>query len=387
MIQFSKITLDNFLQDYWQKKPLLLKNALPNFQTPISPEELAGLSLEEEVESRLIIQKSATDYSLKTGPFSEEVFEGLPKKNWTLLIQGLDRLMPEVTDLLKEFSFIPSWRVDDIMVSYATQGGNVGPHFDHYDVFLLQAQGKRNWQLTSQNCDMSNYIQGVDLRLMQTFNVEDDYVCETGDILYLPPKWGHHGISLSDDCMTFSIGYRSYQGLELWDSFGDYLAENESFKDLYLDPNWQDCQSGEISDPAWQQAKKLLKSVLEKDEFIKPWFGKFATQLDKNANDLLPEPLAKDEKIYIDELIQIALNSEGIIRDEVCRFAYAETTDKILLYINGQIMNTFSAEEAFIKLLCNQRVIDIKNLTEILKTSKNHALFEALCNQQAIRFI
>ncbi len=387
MIKFSEVTLQAFLQNYWQKKPLLIKNALPNFKLPISAEELAGLSLEEEVESRLIIQHSAKDYQLKTGPFTDNVFTNLPEKNWTLLIQGMDRLMPEVAELLTEFSFIPSWRVDDIMISYATKGGNVGPHFDHYDVFILQAQGKRNWQLTSQNCEMSNYIQGVDLRLMQTFNVEDDYICEAGDILYIPPKWGHHGISLTDDCLTFSIGYRTYRGLELWDSFGDYLAENDAFKDLYIDPNWQDCQSGEISNRAWQQAKQLLQKVLEKDELIKPWFGKFATQLDKTANDLLPEPFIADEILTLEELIQSALASNGIIRDDIYRFAYNEVGDGILLYINGQIIETSGAKTDFIKLLCNQKIIDKKNLSSFLKQTSNHKLFQELWNQQAIQLL
>ena len=168
MIQFEDIDLQTFFQDYWQKKPLVIRNALPNFETPVSAEELAGLSLEEEVESRIVIQKSDTDYELKRGPFTEEDYQNLPEQNWTLLIQGMDRLIPEVTDVLNDFDFLPRWRIDDIMISYATTGGNVGPHFDHYDVFLLQAAGKRRWTLTSQDCTEDNYITGVDLSLMKT---------------------------------------------------------------------------------------------------------------------------------------------------------------------------------------------------------------------------
>lgn len=387
MIQFNDLSVNDFLNDYWQKKPLLIRGALPNFISPVSPEELAGLSLEEDAESRIVVQHSPSNYELKTGPFTETVYETLPEKNWTLLVQGMDRLMPEVADLLKEFSFIPSWRIDDIMISYATEGGNVGPHFDHYDVFLLQAQGKRNWQLTSKDCEESNYIQGVDLRLMQTFEVEDDDICEAGDILYIPPKWGHHGISLTDDCMTFSIGYRTYRGLELWDSLGDYLAEKEAFKDLYIDPNWQSTEAGEIPDQAWQQAKFLLKNLLDKDELVKPWFGRFATQLDQTARELLPQPFEAEELPSLPELIEAAKNSDGIIRDDVYRFAYMKTSAQPLLFVNSQPIETQQATEDFIKILCNQRVIDAANLKHFLNNENNHTLFQTLWNQQAITFI
>lgn len=387
MIQFNDLSVNDFLNDYWQKKPLLIRGALPNFISPVSPEELAGLSLEEDAESRIVVQHSPSNYELKTGPFTETVYETLPEKNWTLLVQGMDRLMPEVADLLKEFSFIPSWRIDDIMISYATEGGNVGPHFDHYDVFLLQAQGKRNWQLTSKDCEESNYIQGVDLRLMQTFEVEDDDICEAGDILYIPPKWGHYGISLTDDCMTFSIGYRTYRGLELWDSLGDYLAEKEAFKDLYIDPNWQSTEAGEIPDQAWQQAKFLLKNLLDKDELVKPWFGRFATQLDQTARELLPQPFEAEELPSLPELIEAAKNSDGIIRDDVYRFAYMKTSAQPLLFVNSQPIETQQATEDFIKILCNQRVIDAANLKHFLNNANNHTLFQTLWNQQAITFI
>jgi len=230
MIHLNKINISTFLNEYWQKKPLVIRGALPDFETPVSAEELAGLSLEEEVESRIVIQNGEKDYQLLKGPFDESTYESLPEENWTLLIQGMDRLVPEVTDILNDFDFLPRWRIDDIMISYATKGGNVGPHFDHYDVFLLQAAGKRNWKLTSQDCREDNYIQGVDLRLMETFTVEEDYVFEKGDVLYIPPKWGHHGVALDDECMTYSIGYRTYRGQELWDSFGDHLSEMGSFK-------------------------------------------------------------------------------------------------------------------------------------------------------------
>ncbi|WP_127470700.1 cupin domain-containing protein [Thiomicrorhabdus aquaedulcis] len=355
MIKFQDIDLATFLKDYWQQKPLVIRNALPNFESPVSPEELAGLSLEDEVESRIVIQKGEQDYQLLKGPFDENTYQTLPEQDWTLLIQGVDRLIPEVTDLLNDFDFLPRWRIDDIMISYATKGGNVGPHFDHYDVFLLQAAGSRQWLLTAQDCLESNYIQGVDLRLMQTFKVEEDYVFEKGDILYLPPKWGHHGIALDDQCMTYSIGYRSYRGQELWDSFGDHLSEMAGFKTLYRDPIWPvGLNPGEITDAAAEQAQALLANILTDKTLLKTWFGRFATQLDSVAAQQLPEPLTEEETPDIEDFMGALQVEPGLIKDPVCRFAFAKVDQNTLLYVNGAIWDSFGATDAFITLLANQ---------------------------------
>ena len=388
MMNLSNFNKQTFLKEYWQKKPLLIKNAFPDFATPIEPDELAGLSLEEEVESRIIIQNASTNYQLKTGPLDEQIFQTLPEKNWTLLIQGMDKLVPEVADLIPAFNFIPSWRIDDVMVSYAAEGGNVGPHYDNYDVFLLQAKGKRNWQLTSQNCHPENYIEGLDVRLMEKFIVEDDYICETGDLLYIPPAWGHHGIGLTDDCVTFSFGYRTYKGLEIWDSFGDYLAETESFQDLYQDPDWSGANFGQITDGSWQQAQKLLKSVLEDETHFKKWFGRFATQLDAGSNERLPEPLCEDEISSINHLIAELQECEGIQIDPVCRFAYYERDKKnVSLYVNSAEWNTLGAEPEFIKLICNQKWLESSVLTPYLVHKGNQSLINDLWNLQFFEII
>lgn len=387
-MRLNNFDKETFLKEYWQKKPLLIKGAFADFISPIEPEELAGLSLEEEVESRMIIQYSPTDYVLKTGPFDEETFQNLPEKNWTLLIQGMDKLIPEVADLIPTLDFIPNWRMDDVMVSYATEGGNVGPHYDNYDVFLLQAKGKRNWQLTSQNCNSENYIQGLDVRLMETFTVEDDYICETGDLLYIPPVWGHHGISLSDDCLTFSFGYRTYKGLEIWDSFGDYLAETGSFQDLYQDPDWSDSKAGQISDASWKQAQTLLKSVLENETHFKKWFGRFATQLDAGSNEKLPEPLAEDELTDTATLLSELQNCEGIQLDPVCRLAYYEVNNsEVSLYVNSAEWDCMGAEAEFIKLLCNHKWISAEQLNQHLSHQGNQSLINDLWSLQFFEIV
>ncbi|WP_019556579.1 cupin domain-containing protein [Thiomicrorhabdus arctica] len=385
MIQFNDTDLKTFLNEFWQKKPLVIRNALPDFESPVSAEELGGLSLEEEVESRIVIQNGEQDYQLLKGPFTEETYEGLPDSNWTLLIQGMDRLVPEVTDVLNDFDFLPRWRIDDIMISYATKGGNVGPHFDHYDVFLLQAAGKRQWTLTSQDCSEDNYIQGVDLRLMETFKIEDDFVFEKGDILYIPPKWGHHGVALDDECMTYSIGYRTYRGQELWDSFGDHLSEMGSFKDLYMDPTWtEDLNPGEITDATSERAQTLLKSILDDKNLMKTWFGRFATQLDPVAAQQLPEPLTEDETPDIEDFMGAMQVETGLIKDPVCRFAYSEVNGNTLLYINGAIWDTFGASNAFMAKLANQSYL---TQDELLLSGDNEGNIKLLFDLWKLQYL
>ena len=207
MIKFGAISEQEFLTHYWQKKPLLIKQALPNFISPIPPEELGGLSLEEEFESRLITGSiHQQQWTISQGPFTEKTFENLPKIDWTLLVQGVDRQINEVHDLVKHFDFIPRWRFDDVMISYAAQGGSVGPHFDYYDVFLLQGSGKRRWELSTKFCTLDNYLNDVPLRIMERFIPEQTFEVGPGDVVYIPPKIAHHGVSMSDNCTTLSFG-------------------------------------------------------------------------------------------------------------------------------------------------------------------------------------
>lgn len=391
MIHFQQVDTQTFLKEYWQKKPLLIKQALPSFISPLEPEELAGLSLEPEIESRIVIQKGEQNYELITGPFDEDIYQSLPEKNWTLLVQGGDRIVPEVTALLDEFNFIPQWRVDDIMISYATEGGNVGPHFDHYDVFLLQGKGKRTWHLTSQNCTLDNYLPNTPLRLMEKYVVEERFVCEPGDLLYIPPKWGHHGIGETDDCMTYSIGYRSYRGQELWDSYGDYLSENSLFQSLYHDPDWSNLKSSaEVTASSAQQAKALLEQALQKNPIdLQLWFGRFATQLDQAAIPLLPEPLEEAEIPSDAEFEAFLAESPTIMRDPVCRFAFADIETEqgleTVLFVNGSVEPTREATTQCIHTLASQRFYEDNTLYQLWQTPANRPLIRHFWQQQYLQ--
>lgn len=390
MVHFQEITLKTFLSDYWQKKPLVIRQALPGFVNPLSPDELAGLALEEDIESRLVSETpdQSPQWHLKRGPFLESDFSTLSETNWTLLVQGADRVIPEVNELLNHFNFIPQWRIDDVMISYAVLNGSVGPHYDNYDVFLYQAKGRREWSLTSKNCNSENYLENLELRIMNEFDTEEQFILEEGDMLYLPPHIGHHGISLSEECMTYSFGYRSYQGQEVWDSLGDYISEKESFKTLYQDPDWSDLKNtSEIIDPAWKKAQTLLQQLINDETVMKSWFGCFATRLDQQAEQQLPMPLEDEELIELPEFIEELNEVSCMVRDPSCRFAYQvdDQSSEYQLFINGCQWDVTGVSHQLINLVANNRVLLNKELTPHLNSEENQLFLYELWKLQWLR--
>lgn len=390
MINFNALTKETFLNDYWQKKPLLIKNALPSFNAFIDESELAGLAMEEDVESKMVFEKphQTPAWTVKQGPFSEEDFSHLPKTHWTLLVQGVDRFIPEINQLLTHFDFLPQWRVDDIMVSIAGMHGGVGPHYDNYDVFLYQAAGQRKWSLTTKNCHEKNAINDLDLRIMADFEVEETFILEEGDMLYLPPHVGHHGTSLTDNSIGYSFGYRSYQSQELWDSFADYLSESTSNKQYYKDPNWNALKTtSEIPKSAFLNAKERMQALLNDDKKLQHWFSRFATQLDQQAVQLLNEPLTQEESGNLTAFMSALTESTLIERDINLRIAYHfDETSTLCLFINGEQINTHNAEQALIILIACERIVSTESLLPFLGKSNNQFFLYALWQQQFIVF-
>ncbi len=390
MIQFNDLSVEEFLQDYWQKKPLLIKNAIPLFHSLLSPNELAGLALEDEVESRLVIEDDSQEarWQLQKGPFSEETLSTLAKTHWTLLIQGADRLIPPISHLLEHFNFLPQWRVDDVMVSLASLHGSVGPHYDHYDVFLFQAEGQRRWQLSSENCREDNCLQDTELRIMKHFQVEQEYLLNPGDLLYIPPHIAHFGRSLSEHSISYSFGYRSYQAQELWDSYADYLSHHKSSSKLYTDPNWNELTgSSEIPKSAVLNAKALMQELLNDEQTLLRWFSSFATELDQGANELLSAPLNEQESATLQVFLESLKESKGLERDPCARIAYHYTEENTLhLTINGEATQTQGAYDALIRLVANQRVINTKELAPFLEASANQQFLYELWKQQFLQW-
>ncbi len=236
---FLGMPVEVFLRDYWQKKPLLIRQAFPGFVPPLSPEDLAGLACEEGPLSRIVTyQRKSDDWQLRTGPFTEDEFPELGHHDWTLLVQDMDKWDADVAELLLPFSFLPRWRIDDIMISFAVEGGSVGPHIDQYDVFLVQAMGRRNWQIEHKPRHEPAFRPDADLKLLQEFNATHSWDLEPGDVLYLPPGYAHHGVAL-DACMTFSVGMRAPSTSEMLVDFAEDLAQTLPEYQRYQDPDLQ----------------------------------------------------------------------------------------------------------------------------------------------------
>lgn len=388
MLNFTDLTQETFLNEYWQKKPLLIKNALPNFESQLSGDEIAGLAMDEELDSKLVIENpnSKTDWQIKKGPLAASDFQSLPKSHWTCLVHGIDRVIPPISQLFDHFNFIPHWRIDDIMISVSGLHGNVGPHYDNYDVFLFQAEGKKKWSLTTKDCHAKNHIPDIDLRIMSNFEIEQEFILEEGDMLYLPAHVGHHGVSLSELCMTYSFGYRSYQLQELWDSLGDFLSENAAGQALYQDPNWQSLiNSAEITHAPVAQAKALLQSVLENETVLQQWFGRFATQLDASANQLHMLPLEDKIADLQKQLINHIKQGATFHRDLNARVAFSKIGQQINLFINGERIVIRDEDEKFIELLAFERTLSSETLRPFLKNAANQALLLSLYQQQILQ--
>lgn len=252
------LTAKAFLRDYWQKKPLLIRQALPQFHGLLDPMQLIALACDQDAQARLITQRRG-QWQLHQGPFEAPDFDGLGKAKWTVLVQGLNHYLPQAAELLKQFSFVPHARLDDLMVSYAPKGGGVGPHFDSYDVFLLQGMGHRRWQISAQ--PDRTLVAGAPLRILQNFEVEQEWVLAPGDMLYLPPHYAHNGIA-EDDCMTYSIGFRTPAYQELAEQFLVYLQDRICLDGMYADPDLATQRHpSEIGAAMLQQVEQAIRQV------------------------------------------------------------------------------------------------------------------------------
>jgi 50S ribosomal protein L16 3-hydroxylase len=366
------LSAEIFLKDYWQKKPLLIRGARPDFQTPISAEELAGLACDPDVESRLILEQGGEKpWELRRGPFRERDFRKLADSHWTLLVQEANKHIPAVESMIEAFNFIPYWMFDDVMISYAADQGNVGPHFDHYDVFLFQASGKRHWQITHQECTEDNYLQGVDLRLMKTFKVEEQWTLEPGDMLYLPPKVAHHGVA-QGPCMTFSFGFRSLRTRELMDNFAEFFNPIAG-KNPLLNPIYRDTKDhlhknpGRIAPQQAMVARDMLLAAMQDEELMTQWFCEYVTRV-QGAD--MPELALEAETENLDDFIKghihlarhpsarLAWTSEGQRCEDRTGFYY--------FFVNGESLDFEEVSQPFIEYLCNHLSWDNQQLLDFV---------------------
>jgi 50S ribosomal protein L16 3-hydroxylase len=373
------MSVREFLRDYWQKKPLLIRQAIPDFENPISPDELAGLSLEEEIESRLVLEHGEQPWELRRGPFAEDTDQHLPERDWTLLVQAVDQFVPEVAELLEQFRFLPNWRIDDVMISYAAPGGGVGPHYDNYDVFLLQGYGKRRWRI-GQMCDSeSPLLDHQDLKILAEFEGTEDWILEPGDMLYLPPRLAHFGTA-EDECMTYSIGFRAPSASEVLTHFTDFLAQfipdEERYSDADLEP--QDDPS-QIQNDALVRLKNLLTEHMSDERLLMTWFGQFMTE------PRYPERVAGPETTAEDLLADLE-DGAVLIRNPSARLAWSEIDVGLLLFASGQSRLLPTHLRDLLKLVCSADALHADNLAQWLSDEEGRDLLCELIKQGSLEF-
>lgn len=272
------ISPQTFLSESWQKQPRLIRGLFQEGFDPLSPEELAGLALEDDIGSRLVTTDgSDKGWKVYPGPFSEDVFAALPESGWTLLVQEVNHLLPEVAALIQPFRFIPNWRLDDVMVSYAAPGGTVGPHIDSYDVFLIQGMGRRRWQVAApieEGC--ARLVPDIDLQVMADFVPTEEWTLKPGDVLYLPPGVPHHGIS-DTPCMTYSVGFRAPTHQEIIACFFEEAVAATDPNARYADPDLtMQTDPGRIVPEALEQVRRVIRAAAN-DTAIDHWFGRHMT--------------------------------------------------------------------------------------------------------------
>ena len=362
LLLLNNLTPSQFLAEYWQKKPLLIKNAIPNFEGLLSPEELAGLACEDDVQSR-IVEYIKGEWYAHHGPFDDDDFAKLPEKpskehNWTLLVQSVNHYLPEASALLQQFDFIPHARLDDLMVSYAPDGGGVGPHFDSYDVFLLQGQGKRLWRISEQS-DLT-LVEGAPLRILKNFDTAQEWLLEAGDMLYLPPHLAHWGVAVSDggkDCMTYSIGFRAPKNQELATEFLGFMQDKLNQDQLVLDGIYQDADltlqlhPAEIGKEMIHTVSENLQKIKWSDEMVSEFLG---TYLSGPKPDVVFDA---NKKIALRDFPE-KISTIGIKLDLKSLMLFSGDD----FFLNGEMVNFTGESATILKILADNRSIVAENL-------------------------
>ena len=347
-MNFKNFDVDTFLRDTWQRKPLLIRNPWTAWQNPLDPDELAGLACEDHVESRLI--KQARDaWKVEPGPIPETRFGKLGKAPWTLLVQAVDHHVPDVAALIAPFRFIPDWRIDDVMVSYASDGGGVGPHFDQYDVFLVQGLGTRRWQVGALCDDSTELLPHDDLRLLAHFEATDEWLLEPGDMLYVPPRFAHNGVAVGDDCMTYSVGFRAPSRSELIAHYVDDVLSGLSDDDRYTDAGLLSASNpGEITADALASLHAMVLEHLADPTAFARWFGTYNSTPKNPDIDWSPET-----PISAQALRRHLSNSHPLHRNPASRFSFVRQPEGgVLLFVDGECFECAGEVAAFAELLC-----------------------------------
>ena len=368
-LNFTEFTQEEFLRDYWQKKPVLIKQGFLNFEDPISADELAGIACEEQVQSRLIQNKNG-QWNAEFGPF--ETYEHLGENDWSLVVQALDNWSEDAAKIIEPFRFIPHWRLDDLMASFATPDGSVGPHMDKYDTFICQGSGNRHWRVGN-NGKHTEFSAHTALLHVESFEAIIDAELEAGDILYIPPGFPHEGRSLNNS-MSFSVGFRTNSTVSLLSAFADHLIDQDLGNELIEDPNRKATNnSGAINSNDYQLIKNQLQQILDNDDTFRSFAGSYMSQA-KHEMDLVP-----NEEPFSDEDITDILSQTNLLRLGGLRaFYFTDTVTQGICYINGEEVNFDTQLVDIIKLMCDNVCVT----PEQLETWRDNTAFIYFIKQQ-----
>jgi 50S ribosomal protein L16 3-hydroxylase len=355
------LSVENFLERHWQKSPLFMPRAMPADLPQLGADELAWLATLDDVESRIIFSRhegDTTNYRLEHGPFDDYVFASLPPRDWTLLVQDVEKHLPDFRRFIEAASFIPDWRIDDLMVSFAAPGGGVGPHRDNYDVFLCQGAGRREWRIAQTGARLKTVEYG-ELSLLQPFTEGNTVDAEPGDVLYLPPGVGHWGIA-REACMTYSIGMRAPTQVEFTAGVAriqDTDIVNPAKDDIfYCDPDLavDEARPGLISSKAIKRARRCFTNVTSlSDADIAAAFGSVVTDV---KAWLAPEAPDADEAARM-----IASPSGPLCVHGMARLAYCTVSGEKLVFVNGHSKLVNTDQMDFFRRICTNRMVHVSD--------------------------
>ncbi|ALS33217.1 hypothetical protein PTRA_a2095 [Pseudoalteromonas translucida KMM 520] len=373
-LKINDLSEQEFLTQFWQKKPLLIKQGFSNFQDPLDANELAGLAMEDSIESRIVTNHN-NEWQSHQGPF--EAFEQLTEQHSTLLVQAVDHWHNDAAQLLEPFRFIPNWRIDDLMISYSTPKGGVGPHLDQYDVFIIQGEGKRHWRVGLPDPSLKQFTQNKTLLQVEAFTAVIDCILEPGDILYIPPGCPHEGYAV-ENALNYSVGFRAPNQQDLLSSFADHIIDTESGQKRYTDHNLTLRDSkGELSDTEVDKVKVLMQALLNDDTLFKQWLGTTLSQ-PKHDMDLMPV-----EQPFNAAQIADAINSDDISFERLggTRAIYQQTANELLVSINGENYSVPNSDLNAVKLLTDFTGFNAQQLKNSAPSLVFIEIFTTLINE------
>ena len=365
----GELSPETFLADYWQQQPLVVRQAFPGFQSPVSADELAGLSCEADVNSRIVIEKGGKHpWETFYGPMDEAMFQNLPETHWSLLVNDVEKHLPQLAWIIDRFRFIPEWCVDDLMISYAPEGGSVGPHLDQYDVFILQAQGHRRWQLHGNEVAADNVVTGTDMHIQKHFQAEQEWLLAPGDMIYIPPGVSHYGVA-TDECLSFSIGFRTPSHAEILQDFVEFISRGQPARVMFRNPQLAVQEHpNEITAATVDAVRDILKEYLQPGHpALSRWFGRFISDVKTDITPEVGQAVADFSSLLVTHPV--------LTRHPASHYAFSRTGEGALLFVDG---DDFDVSVGFAETLCARREIELHALAVMMTAAEQQLLLNLL---------